>query len=156
MSSKRSKASKKVTQKKSKKSQKIKRLPSFSTQQNWLTIAIIAVFTFIVLSPILNNHFTNWDDNLYVLENPLIRSLDLSTISDIFSMPSAFNYHPLTILSLNFNYQISGLSPQSYYLFNLILHLINCAMVFKLTLFYSFINNYIIIILLLYYNIIII
>ncbi|MBK5284260.1 MAG: glycosyltransferase family 39 protein [Bacteroidia bacterium] len=79
------------------------------------------------MSPMLNNTFTNWDDQLYVINNKLLQEPDWK---GIFSRPVVSNYHPLTILSLAFNYQISKLSPDSYYLFNLLLHLANTALVF--------------------------
>ena len=48
----------------------------------------------------------------------------------IVTQPVSSNYHPLTILSLAFNYGISGLTPFSYFFVNLLLHLLNTALVF--------------------------
>ena len=85
------------------------------------------VITAISFFPMFSNGFTNWDDQFYVTENPLLKGPDWSAI---FTQASAANYHPLTILSLAFNYAISGLEPFSYHLVNWLLHILNTALVF--------------------------
>ena len=79
------------------------------------------------LFPMLNNEFTNWDDHLYVTENPLIPGPDWE---GIFTTNVVHNYHPLTMLSFVLNFQVSGFDPWSYLLLNLLLHLANTALVF--------------------------
>ncbi|MGB1243575.1 MAG: hypothetical protein ACPG49_13690, partial [Chitinophagales bacterium] len=94
-------------------------------------LAVIVLGTFLVLSPALKNDFTNWDDNFYVLNNPIISSLSLDNIRAMFTQPIAGNYHPLTILSLAFNHSFSGTnSTFAYILTNLILHLLNVCLTF--------------------------
>lgn len=95
----------------------------------WPWILSLAGITLIVLSPMLNNGFTNWDDEFYVQNNALLHGPDWK---GIFTQPVNDNYHPLTIISLAINYQLSGLSPFSYLLFNLLLHLANTTLVFYL------------------------
>ena len=70
----------------------------------------VLVITAICLFPMLNNGFTNWDDDVYVINNLIIKAPDWKAI---FTGPSAYNYHPLTMLTLAFNYAISGLDPFS-------------------------------------------
>ena len=89
-----------------------------------LLITGIAALCF---SPMLNNTFTNWDDEFYVINNTLLRGPDWI---GIFTQPVVSNYHPLTILSLALNYHLTGLNPSSYFIFNLILHLINTILAF--------------------------
>ena len=43
--------------------------------QTPLSILLILVVTFIAFYPSLKNDFVNWDDNVYVTENPVIRHL---------------------------------------------------------------------------------
>lgn len=88
---------------------------------------LVAGIGFLVMFPILNNGFTNWDDEFYVQNNELLTGPDFA---GIFSQAVNDNYHPLTILSLVPNFMISGLSPFSYLLFNLLLHLANTILVF--------------------------
>jgi len=91
----------------------------------WL-IPVLAV-TALSLFPMLNNGFTNWDDDIYVTQNPLLKNADWQAI---FTQASASNYHPLTIASLVFNYAISDADPFSYHLINWLLHILNTALVF--------------------------
>ncbi|HKO22064.1 MAG TPA: tetratricopeptide repeat protein [Candidatus Eisenbacteria bacterium] len=91
----------------------------------WL--AAILALTFVAYLPSLHNGFTNWDDPLYVLQNPL---LPHPTVSAILTTPVAGNWHPLTIGSYLLNFRISGLDPASYHWLNLLLHLANTALVF--------------------------
>ena len=92
-----------------------------------LLLLLTLVVTAVCFSPMLKNGFTNWDDELYVINNVLLHGPDWK---GIFSQPVVSNYHPITILSLAFNYRISELTPYSYLLVNLLLHLVNTALVF--------------------------
>lgn len=94
-----------------------------------ICLAVIAITTYFVFSPSLQNDFTNWDDELYVLNNHLVVSNSID-IAKIFSNPVAANYHPLTILSLSINYQDGKLDPSGYHFENVILHLLNTILVF--------------------------
>ena len=91
----------------------------------WL-IPVLAV-TAICFFPMLSNGFTNWDDELYVTQNPLLKGPDWQAI---FTQASASNYHPLTILTLAFNYAISGTDPFTYHFVNWGFHILNTALVF--------------------------
>jgi len=97
---------------------------------NW-HIPLILIITFIIYIPALSAGFVNWDDPDYVGENSyLIR--DLSRIPELFTTPVQGNYHPLTMFSLALNFAISGDNEWSYHLFNLIFHLVNCYLVYRL------------------------
>jgi len=91
----------------------------------WL-LGVLAV-TFLVYVPALDNEFTNWDDNFYVTENPLVAHPDARAV---LTTPVAGNWHPLTIWSYALNYKMGGLSPSVYHWTNLLLHLVNTALVF--------------------------
>lgn len=91
----------------------------------WL-LGILAL-TFVVYLPSLDNQFTDWDDNFYVTENPLVAHPDARAV---LTTPVAGNYHPLTIWSLALNYKAAGLDPKAYHWTSLILHLANTALVF--------------------------
>ena len=93
----------------------------------WMPVLCI-ILAFIVYIPVFKAGFVNWDDDDYVVKNYAITSF--KNISDIVSKPVQGNYHPLTMLSLAFNYAVSGESPRSYHVVNLILHLLNVLLVF--------------------------
>ena len=95
-----------------------------------LSLFIISGITFTVFSPSLNNGFVNWDDNIYVTENPIIRNLSIQTIRTIFTNFYSANYHPLTLLSYTIEYSIFKLDPRGYHRTNLILHLLNTFLVY--------------------------
>jgi len=92
-----------------------------------LWLAGILAVTFAVYWPSLGNGFTNWDDPLYVHQNPFLRH---APVGDVLTKTVASNWHPLTIWSYALNYRISGLDPASYHWLNLLLHLANTALVF--------------------------
>jgi tetratricopeptide (TPR) repeat protein len=95
-----------------------------------LLALLVLVLTGIALAPLLKNGFTNWDDVIYVTKNPLLKSTAWDGLKAIFSTPVSSNYHPITILSLAINYQMSGLKPFSYLMTNLLFHLCNTLLVF--------------------------
>ncbi|MBL7893563.1 MAG: tetratricopeptide repeat protein [Bacteroidia bacterium] len=102
----------------------------FNRPPFWL--AVILLLTYISFAPSLKNGFTNWDDNVYVAENNLITSLSSENIKEIFKTENhvSFNYHPITILSLAIDYNISEYAPRTFHLTNILLHLLNTALVF--------------------------
>jgi len=115
---------------KDKTNQPVKKIESLKPTRDrsfslWL-FGVLAI-TGICLLPMLNNGFTNWDDDVYVTNNLIIKAPDWGAI---FTRPSAYNYHPLTMLTLAFNYAISGIDPFSYHLVNWMLHILNTSLVF--------------------------
>ena len=87
----------------------------------------VLVLTAVSFLPMLGNGFTNWDDELYVTQNPLLKGPDWGAM---FTQAAASNYHPLTMLSIGINYIISGFDPFSYHFVNWLLHILNTALVF--------------------------
>ena len=108
--------------------------PKKITIPHWI-VPFILIATFLAYIPALKAGFVNWDDGDYVTDNFLIR--DLSNIKLLVTTPVQGNYHPLTMLSLAINYSISGLEAWSYHLFNILFHLVNCFLVFRLALLLS-------------------
>ncbi|MCH8331481.1 MAG: hypothetical protein IH946_08910, partial [Bacteroidetes bacterium] len=95
----------------------------------WIKLFLVAVVTFSVLSPSLKNGFTNWDDTAYITDNNDLREFSLKRI---FTENVLGNYHPLTMLTYNVDYQLFGFDPFYYHLDNLVLHSINAGLVFAL------------------------
>ena len=99
----------------------------------WMIPAIILV-TAVAFIPTLSAGFVNLDDGDYVTNNVLIKS---GSLKQLLITPVQGNYHPLTMLSLYINYTISGDHAWSYHLFNLLFHLVNCILVFRLVILLS-------------------
>ncbi len=93
----------------------------------WPSLGGILALTFLVYVPSLGNDFVNWDDPIYVADNPLVVHPDIRAV---LTTPVGGNYHPLTIWSLALNYRLSALNPLSYHWLNLLLHLANTFLVF--------------------------
>jgi len=98
----------------------------------------VTLLTLLVYAPLFHAGFVNWDDGLYVLENRFIRTLTGDSILTMFlagvhpGYPNgiAYNYHPLTILSLALEFQVAALKPGLYHAVNLALHVLNAWLVY--------------------------
>lgn len=102
-------------------------------QSKWLYLLASIVLTAFLYAPSLENDFTNWDDPGYVTENNLIRSLDGDAVSTLFNRETFVmgNYHPVTMLSLAWDYQRFGAeSARGYHTMNLLYHLLATAALF--------------------------
>ena len=100
--------------------------------KNLFSITLIIIIAFFVFSLSLKNGFVQWDDYLYIVNNPAVKSLSFENIKSIFTSVFVSNYIPLTMLSYSLDYYFYGLDPSGYHLTNLILHLLNCILVFWL------------------------
>lgn len=89
----------------------------------------VALLTFGVYLPALQNSFVEWDDSAYVFENLHIRSFDLAFLRWAFFDFYAANWHPLTWISHALDYALWGLNPLGHHLTNNVLHAINTFLV---------------------------
>ena len=96
----------------------------------FLFISICCVLTFICYIPSLFNQADIWDDYYYLTANSLIKSLSFTNIKNIFSTPYLANYQPLTIISYAFEYHFFKLTPWIYHFDNILIHLLNTALLF--------------------------
>jgi protein O-mannosyl-transferase len=117
-----------------KRSQHPKHSSSGSDKKSILPILCILVISFIAYLPVLKNGFVNLDDDKYILNNPMITSIN---ISQIFSEYVQGNFHPLTMLVYAVEYSFFGVEPHGYHLVNLFLHLLNIILVFRIVILLS-------------------
>lgn len=108
-----------------------------STQQllPYLIGIILALCTWVAFQPGLSNNFVDWDDLKYITENGCIQLKGKELINNLFFGQCKFimgNYHPLTILSLAWNYQSGQFNPEVYHKTNLILHVLNTLLLYVL------------------------
>lgn len=100
---------------------------------NRVLLGIILLITLICLFPTLQNDWVNWDDDSYVLRNPLVHSLSFESISNIFlTSNSVGHYHPITLISLAIDYHFWGTNAFGFHLTSFFFHLINTYLVFIL------------------------
>ena len=72
----------------------------------------LIVATLLVFGQVRNHDFTNWDDPLYVTENPHVQAgLSPKNLVWAFTTTHASNWHPLVWLSLMLDSELYGLNP---------------------------------------------
>ena len=95
----------------------------------YLAASISLIPFFVYLSSLHNEFIMSWDDDLYVLNNPFITSLNPAFFKWAFFDFYAANWHPLTWLSHALDYAVWGLNPLGHHLTNNILHAVNTFLV---------------------------
>lgn len=84
--------------------------------------AFILVFFFMLYARSLPYPFLNYDDDMYLYDNPLVTNFDISKIPLIFSTEQQANFSPMVTLSFALEHKIWGLNPGGYRLGSFILH----------------------------------
>ncbi len=93
----------------------------------------LAVVMFAVYWQVHQFDFVNIDDNVYVTENIHIKSgISLDGLRWAFSTTYADFWHPLTWISLMFDYQLYDLNAGGYHVTNLIFHILSTLLLFWL------------------------
>lgn len=96
----------------------------------WL-IVIILVFTVLFFLPVFWFDFlSNYDDESLILQNMVIRDLSLKGVFYMFSSFVYGLYHPLVTLSFAVDYFLYGLNPAGYHFTNILIHAVNCILIF--------------------------
>ncbi|MBK9735385.1 MAG: tetratricopeptide repeat protein [Saprospiraceae bacterium] len=92
---------------------------------------VLVVTTFFIYKSAFNNQFVNWDDQVYVEEQPLVLKKNYTSL---WTTPISLNYHPLTMMSLALQVpkDIKKLTPKPFIQLNVWLHIFNSLLVFFL------------------------
>ena len=99
--------------------------------QRFLLGVLLAAATLIVYWPVRHHPFLNFDDPVYVVNNPHVATgLDWQTVSWAFSSFYQFNWHPLTWLSHALDVQLFQLAPGGHHVMNLLLATANVLLLF--------------------------
>ena len=107
--------------------------PKESGQQSSIIfILLLVLITYLCFSNAFSNGFTNWDDNKYITNNLLIKSLSFDNIRNMFSTYVVGNYHPFAILSLAIDYHFYKLDPSGFHTTSILIHVLNVVLVFFL------------------------
>jgi len=94
---------------------------------------LLLLLTLAFYNPIVNNGFTNYDDNGYITDNPHVRAgLTWETVKWAFTSFEQFNWHPITWLSHAFDCQLFKLNPAGHHYVNVLLHAVNAILLFLL------------------------
>lgn len=94
-------------------------------------LAALIGLTILVYFQTLQFDFVNWDDDFYVINNLQVTNPTANNLISFFTSGNTANYHPITMLSLTFNYWLGQENAMGYHLVNLIFHLLNTALLFQ-------------------------
>lgn len=98
-----------------------------------LLLGIILIITFIAFIPSLRNGFMyTWDDDKYVVNNPVIKELNGSNLGKMFTRPVNGTYVPLPLITFAVEQKLFGDKPFPRHVTNLLLHLLCTALVFQI------------------------
>src|SRR5208337_5105404 len=90
---------------------------------------LVGAWTLLVYLPDLQNGFLNWDDNVYIDDNPFIHPTNVAFFKWAFFSFFAGNWHPITWLSHALDYSLWGLNPLGHHLMSIIFHVANTTLV---------------------------
>jgi Tfp pilus assembly protein PilF len=96
-----------------------------------LICLLLTVVTTAVFYQVYRHDFVDYDDGLYVYDNPNIQDgLTLKAVKWAFTTGRAGNWHPLTWLSHMLDWQLFGRNPAGHHLINLVFHIANTLLLF--------------------------
>jgi protein O-mannosyl-transferase len=99
--------------------------------RSFLICLVLTLATAAVFYQVCTYDFVNYDDQIYVYENPNIQAgITLKAIKWAFTTGYANFWHPLTLLSYMLDWQLFGSNPAGYHLTNLIFHIANTLLLF--------------------------
>ncbi len=79
----------------------------------------------------LDHGFVNYDDYTYVTENHWVQQgLTLASLRWAFTTLHFSNWHPLTWIGYQLDFELFGLDPRGYHLVSLVLHALNAVLLF--------------------------
>jgi tetratricopeptide (TPR) repeat protein len=104
--------------------------PSLRFASFYVCLALVAI-TWFVFGQTLRHDFVDFDDHVYVYQNPVItRGLSVDGVLGAFSHPHARNWHPLTTISHMLDCQLFGLKAGGHHFTNVLLHTIAVLLLF--------------------------
>src|SRR5438552_7127865 len=107
-----------------------RRQASARAQAGLVYLSLTAI-TWFVFGQTLRHDFVNFDDHVYVYENPQItQGLTVDGLIDAFTHTHARNWHPLTTISHMLDCQLYGLQAGWHHFTNVLLHTVAVLLLF--------------------------
>ena len=91
---------------------------------------LIVASVFLAFLPALWNGFTNWDDQQNFLDNEGYRGLGPANLKWMATTFLMGHWHPITWLTLGFDYVVWGMNPLGYHLTSLLIHALNAVLLY--------------------------
>ena len=93
--------------------------------------ALLVAAVLVCFLPALGSQFVLWDDDMNFTDNPSYRGLSASHLRWMFTTLYGGHYQPLSWLTLGLDYTIWAMNPTGYHLTNLLLHVANAILVYR-------------------------
>lgn len=94
---------------------------------------ILTSFTFVLYWPVSTHPFADYDDDNYVTANAHVQAgLNLESVRWAITSTEKSNWHPLTWISHELDFQLYGLNPRGHHFTSLGLHVVNVLLLFLL------------------------
>ncbi|BDG07400.1 hypothetical protein [Anaeromyxobacter paludicola] len=107
------------------------RRPAWSASlRSALAALAIAAAVVLVYLPALRNGFVSYDDDVYLMDNPLLHGFHLPGLWSAFTEFHAILWIPLTWVSLGLDAALWGPGPFGFHLTNVLLHALDAALAF--------------------------
>jgi Flp pilus assembly protein TadD len=104
--------------------------PPLRFESFYVCLALVAI-TWLVFGQTLWHVFVDFDDPIYVYQNPVInKGLSVAGAVGAFTRPHAGNWHPLTTISHMLDCQLFGLKAGGHHFTNVMLHTIAVLLLF--------------------------
>ncbi len=99
-----------------------------------ICIVIVVAATFLLFSGTIGHEFINFDDDIYVYDNPHVKTLSSESVSWLFTHVYYTQYIPVTLISHAIDYALWKDDPKGHHFTNVLLHSFNAGWVFCLAL----------------------
>jgi len=94
---------------------------------------VLVALVFLAYLPVLSSDFVDWDDDTLLTHNPAVTSAQgLRHIWSTLELPASFPNYPLLFTSYWIEYRLWGSDPRGYHFTNLLLHMLNTFLVWRL------------------------
>jgi tetratricopeptide (TPR) repeat protein len=101
-------------------------------QNNALLVLILVLVTALSFSTAINNEFTSWDDNYYVVGNRWIKDFSKEGFTKLWTERTGMGGTRLTLTSFMLDYKLWGLNAKYYHAENVLWHILNTILLFFL------------------------
>ena len=107
--------------------------PSPGSKSGVMVAVLLVLLTWAALGGIVRNGFVNYDDDLYLTENPALSSGSAAAaLAWAFTTTLGGNWHPLTWISHLIDVRLFGMNPAAHHAVGLALHSVNALLLFAL------------------------
>jgi protein O-mannosyl-transferase len=102
-------------------------------KRNVILCLLLVVATLVLYNPVNRHPFVNYDDDVYVTENPHIQNgLRADTIAWALTSTEQANWHPITWMSHALDYSLFHQNPAGHHFTSLLIHAMNVVLLFLL------------------------